>query len=156
MPFQIDPLATHPELIPVLAQWHQQEWQHLNPPSYDLQARIMEYHQAVSSTALPQMWLAHNNGQALGSARLIEHDMETHPELNPWLASLYVHPEFRRQGIATRLIKKVEFVAQQLGFHRLYLYTEDRQHMYQQLGWLEQFREEYFDEMVVVMAKQLI
>lgn len=155
MDYQIEPLATHPELIPLLAQWQHQEWQHLNPPSYDLQSRIEEYQQAISTSGLPVMLVAHHNGQALGSIRLIENDMASHPELGPWLASLYVHPDFRGQGIAMHLISEIENVARQLGFQHIYLYTEDRQLMYQRLGWQKQFSEHYYNKEVEVMTKVL-
>lgn len=153
---RIDHLAKYPGLIPVLARWHHRQWQHLNPASYDLQARINDYQQtATDPISLPQMLIAHINGHALGSARLVVSDMDTHPELTPWLASLYVPPDFRRQGIATRLIAEIENSAKQLGFESLYLFTEDRKNMYQKLGWQEQFSENYFNERVFVMVKNL-
>ena len=155
MDFLIEPLTNHPQLIPLLAEWHHQEWQHLNPESYDLQSRIKEYQEAASSSGLPSMLVAHNNGQALGSVRLIKNDLDTHPELSPWLASLYVHPDYRRRGIATRLITELEDFTLQLGFQRLYLFTEDRQQMYQKLGWEQQFVEDYHQQPVTVMAKYL-
>jgi predicted N-acetyltransferase YhbS len=155
MNYLIEPVAKHIELIPVLAHWHHQEWQHLNPESYDLQSRIKEYQEVVNSPGLPAMLVAHNNSQALGSVRLIKNDMDTHPELGPWLASLYVHPDFRRQGIATSLIRELEDVTRQLGFQDLYLFTEDRQQMYQKLGWQQLLIERYYNEQVVIMVKHL-
>lgn len=151
---KIDHLEKYPGLIPVLARWHHREWQHLNPVTYDLQARINDYQQTASdSTSLPQMLVAHLNGHALGSARLVMSDMDTHPELGPWLASLFVPPDFRRHGIATRLIAEIEVTAKQLGFDRLHLFTEDKSEMYSNLGWQEQSREKYYDRQVIVMTK---
>lgn len=154
---KIDHLARYPGLIPVLARWHHREWQHLNPETYDLQARINEYQQTATDLAsLPQMLIAHINGHALGSVRLIMSDMDTRPELSPWLASLYVPPDFRRQGIATRLISEIEIVAKQSGFEQLYLFTEDKCEMYNRLGWQEQSHEKYYEKQVIVMTKSLL
>ncbi len=154
---KIDPLSKYPGLIPVLARWHHREWQHLNPETYDLQARINEYQQtATDLTSLPQMLIAHINGHALGSARLINRNMDSHPELGPWLASLYVPPDFRQQGIATRLITEIEITAKQFGFEKLYLFTEDKREMYNRLGWQEHFREKYYEKQVIIMTKNLL
>lgn len=153
MPCQIDPLADFPDMIQTLAEWHDLEWRHLNPDNYDLQARISEYRQANSPDHIPVMLVAHDNSKPMGSVRLIDDDMETHPELAPWLASLYVHPDFRRQGIATRLISEIEKTAKRLGFDQLYLFTEDRKDFYKKLGWRELFRETYYSENVTVMTK---
>ena len=150
--YQIEPLVNHPEFIPLLAKWHHEQWQHLNPASYDLQARINDY-QHATSTNIPAMLVAYKNDQPLGSVRLIEHDMENHPELTPWLASLYVHPDSRGQGIGSSLIQEIEKLAQQLGFMQLYLYTEDKHQLYKRLGWQELFREDYYDQQVIVMSK---
>jgi GNAT superfamily N-acetyltransferase len=152
---KIDPLAIHPELIATLAEWHDREWRHLNPDSYDIQARIEDYRRAMDPDQIPVMLVAHDNGKPMGSVQLINDDMETHPELSPWLASLYVHPEYRQQGIATRLILEIEETARQLGFDQLYLFTEDRDSFYKKLGWRELFREIYYGESVTVMQKHL-
>lgn len=157
MHFKIDRLAKYPGLIPVLAKWHHRQWQHLNPESYDEQARREDYLRATAdTTSLPQMLVAHINGHALGSARLIKNDMDTHPELTPWLASLYVPPDFRRHGVATRLITEIETMAKQFGFDQIYLFTEDKTAMYSKLGWSELFREKYYGEEVSVMTKSLL
>ena len=155
MHFKIDRLVKYPGLIPVLAKWHHRQWQHLNPDSYDEQARREDYRLAIDSTGLPQMLIAHINGHALGSARLIQSDLDTHPELTPWLASLYVPPDFRLHGVATRLIAEIENMAKQFGFKKIYLFTEDKSGMYTKLGWQEQFREKYHGEDIIVMSKQL-
>lgn len=156
MHFKIDPLSKYPGLIPVLARWHHREWKHLNHESYDLETRIEDYRQAVTNTSsLPQMLVAHLNGHALGSARLIESDMDTHPELGPWLASLFVPPDFRRQGIASRLIPEIESVARQLGHSKIYLFTEDMEDLYKKQEWQPECCEEYYGETVTIMSKIL-
>ncbi|MGD8783074.1 MAG: GNAT family N-acetyltransferase [Thioalkalispiraceae bacterium] len=155
MQYRIEPIARRPELIPVLAQWHDQEWRHLNPAHYDLQARIAEYQQATTSSPLPVMLVAHQQGAAMGSARLIADDMETHPELSPWLASLYVHPDYRQQGVATRLINEIELSANRLGFEQIYLFTEDKAQLYKRLDWQEYAHDVYFGQSVMIMKKAL-
>jgi GNAT superfamily N-acetyltransferase len=43
----------------------------------------------------------------MGSAAIIDSDMDTRPELTPWLASVFVAKEFRNQGVGSRLVEHV-------------------------------------------------
>ena len=45
--------------------------------------------------------------ELFGSAAIIEHDMDTRMELSPWLASVFVAPEFRKRGIGSKLVTHV-------------------------------------------------
>jgi GNAT superfamily N-acetyltransferase len=92
------------------------------------------------------------DGQLLGSASLVAQDMEIHPELSPWLASVYVAPEFRRQGIGSALVERVVGEARALGVSRLHLYTPDKEGFYARLGWHTLERVDYRDHHVAVMA----
>lgn len=153
MLFQISPLNAIPAAIEKLADWHHQEWQHLNDPAYDLKARITEYE--TYTNHYPTMFVAHQNSTPLGSARLVENDMDTHPELYPWLASLYVHQDYRQNGIGSALIKITEKAATDLNFESIYLFTEDMQTLYLNHGWEVYSKEQYYDQAVTIMSKHL-
>lgn len=155
MNYRISPLARVSEFIPLLARWHHEQWHHLNDRSYDLAARIKDYEQTAVSQTIPLMFVAHTEEQPLASARLVEHDMDNHPELTPWLASLYVAESYRHHGIATALIKTIETAARAEQFKRLYLYTEDSQSLYEKLSWRILATEVYHDADVCIMYKDL-
>ncbi len=61
-------------------------------------------------------FVASASGNLLGSAMLVAQDMDTRTDLTPWLASVFVAPEHRRQGIATKLIAQVVDAAKALRF----------------------------------------
>jgi len=80
--------------------------------------------------------IAFVGGQLAGICLLVMHELEpAHRDLSPWLASLYVEPEFRRQGVARRLILAVEDHARRHGVARLHLYTVDAEEFYRKCGW---------------------
>ncbi|MEW5956978.1 MAG: hypothetical protein AB1801_04585 [Chloroflexota bacterium] len=90
---RIEHLAEHPEAIPVLAAWEQQEWGHLLPEA-TFKTFISHFAQRITLHRLPQTFVAIAGPTPVGMASLDPHDMETRPELSPWLVSVYVAPEF--------------------------------------------------------------
>jgi len=146
-----DHLVNRPEHIPLVAQWHQNEWQHISP-HLTTSLRIAQYSQYSDSPAIPSCVLALQNGHPAGSASLVESDMEIRPRLSPWLASVFVHKTYRNQGIATQLVEKCINNARQLGIETLYLFTPDQTSFYQKRGWHVLETCDYHNETVDIMA----
>ena len=149
--FTFDYIANHPQHIPLIAQWHQHEWHHISP-HLTTSLRIAQYSTYSDSPAIPSCILALLNNQPVGSASLVESDMETHPHLRPWLASVFVHEASRNQGIATQLIEKCIDNARQIGVEILYLFTPDQCSFYQKRGWNVIESCNYHNEEVDIMA----
>jgi N-acetylglutamate synthase-like GNAT family acetyltransferase len=84
---------------------------------------------------LPIAWVAHANGELLGTAALRVHDLEGREDLTPWLGGVFVGSKFRRQGIGEALCAAVEEAARSRGIETLYLFTLDKQAWYSRLGW---------------------
>ena len=143
------------EYLYQLAHWHHHEWLHLNPGA-TLHKRLERYQQSTAADTLPEIFIAIKNKQLLGSVTLDKEDMDTRKQLTPWLASLFVKPEFRGQGIATRLIKFCTQYAQQRGFKNVYLFTEDQTEFYKQRGFRFIETLEYRNAEVDLMSHRLI
>jgi N-acetylglutamate synthase-like GNAT family acetyltransferase len=80
--------------------------------------------------------------------------MRTRKDLSPWLASVFVKPEFRNNGIATVLVNHIEDEATMLGIEKLFLYTEQARGLYLKLGWNDIEQCEYQGVDVAIMFKQ--
>lgn len=136
-------LRAAPEHIPTIAHWHQAQWGYLNPAG-SVEQRIEKMQRYLTGVAIPSMYICVEDDKVLGTAALVESDMDSHPELSPWLASVYVHADYRNRGIGARLVNKVVAVAKALGYSPLYLFTPDQTRFYQGLGWqfiaLESYR----------------
>ncbi len=70
---------------------------------------------------VPMALVAHDSDHYLGSAKLIPSDLDSRPQYTPWIAAVWVDPEHRRQGIATRLLQAAAAAVQQAGFASVYL-----------------------------------
>jgi GNAT superfamily N-acetyltransferase len=98
-------LKDEPENLLTLASWHQDEWSYLNPGE-DLFSRISRMQQFLNEDFIPSTFIAKDK-VLLGSAAIVLQDMKTEPQLTPWLASVFIRPEFRRQGIGRQLVLHV-------------------------------------------------
>lgn len=127
-------LSDAPQHIPTIAAWHQTQWGYLNPGS-SVESRIIKMQRYIKGAAMPTMYICVDGKTVLGTAALVESDMDSHPELSPWLASVYVDAAYRKRGIGAKLVKQVVAEARAQGFSTLYLFTPDQAHFYQELGW---------------------
>jgi N-acetylglutamate synthase-like GNAT family acetyltransferase len=139
----ISTLKDKPHHLLPLARWHHAEWSYLNPER-SLDERIAEMREDLEGKAIPTTFVAEDNGELLGSACILADDMSSHPELGPWLASVYVAENHRKKGVGSVLVKRVMQHAQDSGVKRLYLYTPDQAQLYARLGW-QVFSEEPFN-----------
>src|SRR5205823_12069860 len=99
------------------------------------EARIKKLKAHMNLDHLPIAWVAHANGQLLGTAALRVYDLEGREDLTPWLGGVFVGSQFRRRGIGAALCATVEEAAQSRGIQTLYLFTLEKQASYLRLGW---------------------
>lgn len=128
----IEPLQE--QWLATIAEWHQQEWSHLNPGE-TLVGRVERMRDYMSPSALPSMWVKVIDGAPVATAALVVNDLPQATERTPWLASVYTLPQWRGRGIASEMVRHVMAQAKHLGFANLWLYTPDAEAFYQQLGW---------------------
>ena len=151
---QISYLADHPEFIPAVARWHHGEWSYLRPGD-TLEARIVRLRDSCGHRQIPTVVIALEGKAALGSAMLIDHDMDTRMELTPWLAGVFVAPDYRGRGIGVALVERIVEEARALAIQRLNLYTPSAEQFYARRGWLLQERTNYRGADVTVMSLDL-
>ena len=150
---KIDFLSDHMKFVPELAELHFNEWHHLSPDS-TLEERAAKLREMAQSDEMPSMVVAVESGTLVGSAALVYEDMKTRKDLSPWLASVFVKPQFRKSGIATRLVNHIEAEAKRHGIDKLFLYTEHARDLYLKLGWHDLDACEYQGVNVSIMYKQ--
>jgi GNAT superfamily N-acetyltransferase len=152
---QIHHLAETPEIIPLLAMWHHEQWGHL-AGARTLEQRAIRLKDHLQRDAIPSTVVAWANGLPVGSASLVANDMDALPEWIPWLANVFVLPEFRRQGIGALVVERIAAETIKLGYPRLYLYTLDQAHFYEQIGWHTSHVRFYRGHDMTVMIRDLI
>ena len=149
---KIDYLANHTHLIPELSRIHVDFFGQYNP-AMTLESRQEQLMGRLGVDAIPLTIVAFEGDQPLGSASIINHDLKTHLEFTPWVASVIVHPNYRRQGVGAMLMNRIDREAIQLGLERLYLFTPDQEAFYSTLGWEVILNDYYNGRPIVIMEK---
>ena len=96
---KIENLAKHPEWIKVISQRYFDEWNHLEKEGREMNTLMYRIEHSLKKNALPQMFVAVQNGKPIGMVSLMLTDLSTRPDISPWLAYLYVLPAYRKFGV---------------------------------------------------------
>lgn len=135
MDYEIDYIGNRQQYINEIALLWAKEWIP-EANEADVEKKIFKFKDRVSTDKPPFVLVAHKDNILIGSAGLSEHDLDRRPDLTPWLIGVLVKPEYRKQGIATDLIQSVLKKANNLGYKRIYLHTEEAHGLYEKLGWI--------------------
>ncbi len=131
----IDYLDQHREHVATLAAWHHAEWGHLYD-EWTLALAHAELADQATRRTLPTSLVLLDEGRPIGSVSLV---LEDAPELceegSPWLASLFVLPEFRGRGLGAKLVHAAVEVAAREKVEHLFLFTPEHAGFYERLGW---------------------
>ncbi|NIM94615.1 MAG: GNAT family N-acetyltransferase [Anaerolineales bacterium] len=147
-------LCDYPALTSRLASWFYEEWGRRQPNnSVEKIEKVLR--QRMNRDELPLCLVAFLGSELVGTASLIFHEMETHPQHEHWLASVYIQETYRGRGLGSQLIKITLEEAHKLGIPDLYLYTHSHENYYARLGWIPVERPQYHGREVVIMRNRL-
>lgn len=119
-------IADSPQFHAQIIEWERREWG-------DEWADVVRA--ATARDQVPTIYVAVQGGQPVGCAMLIEYDMMTRLDLTPWLGGIYVPPEHRGRGIASRLVGHAMARAAALKIPTWWLYTAHARSLYERFGW---------------------
>jgi len=158
----LDYLANCPELIDELARLSWEEWQDIyQQRKQTLEDSLKNYRERMNTDRLPLTLVAVRAGPAINCRELVGmvslkfHDMDTRPDLDPWLGGLLVLPKWRNRGVGTMLMHRATEEAHRLNVPQLYLWTHSAEGLYHRLGWQVVERTNYFGKEAVVMQLDL-
>jgi GNAT superfamily N-acetyltransferase len=150
---QIRFLADLPEAIPTLAEWFCAEWH-----AFDGRSRAeieTQLHGCLNRDSLPITFVAAEGAEVIGSVSLDLSDLPPYDHLSPWLASLYVVPPRRREGVGRALVNHLAGYARERGLSPLYLWTPGSTQMYEECGWEAIGSDNYGGRPITIMRRAL-
>ena len=120
-----------PELA-ICARWRASAFSVLKA-SFEQELRSLELFASDQSHGVALV--AKADGEPVGTCLLAESEIEPNHDVSPWLAGLFVVPEYRRKGAGAALVRAIEDQARQRELSRVYLYTTHAVGFYKRLGW---------------------
>jgi GNAT superfamily N-acetyltransferase len=125
--------ADRPDLVPITGRWR---WEAFFKDEMGLDEMLrLEEDCASNGELMPTVLVMLHGEHPIGMIALCLDDLEGRPDLNPWLAGVYVDHEHRGNGYALRLIEELEALAHREGISRLSLYTGNAAGLYRKAGW---------------------
>lgn len=143
--------------IPVLAKlWYEEISKHWVPNS-SIERATQNLIEHANENKMPMTFVALYNDKPVGMASLREND-GIQPGVTPWLGTLIVDPNYRKQKIGEALIDRVNYQAKKMGYETIYLLAFDRTipEWYEKLGWKKIGTDVLFEHPVTVMDYSLV
>ncbi len=131
MGHRIAAISDRPELAPLVARWRVEAFF-----GYPGGCTVEELAALILAPPVgpKETFVLFDHDRPAGTAGLVRQDLETRPDLTPWLAGLF-QPAFRGRGHATALVRRVEVFAAAASVPVLWLYTSTAEPLYARLGW---------------------
>lgn len=117
-------LKDYPQYLKAVSMYRFKEWGDLKGFTYDEVIESMCEH--LQDDQLPLCYIGLVDDQLIGMVCIRKEDIEgVDKKMTPWLASLYVVPEYRKLGYGGQFISLVEEKVKQMNYKELYLFTID-------------------------------
>lgn len=151
---RVEYLESCPDTIPMWTDCFWSEWQDIYQATGRTRQNVQEsIAERCNRDCLPLAVVAFIGEDAIGTGCLKEIDFAGRIDLRPWIGGIYVVPEFRRRGVASTILNRLEHESARLGYSSCFLWTPSAEALYSSLGWntLEQMK--YCDAPATIMTK---
>ena len=122
------------DIFITICEWNYNWWGAVNGKCYE-EVEYSLKHSLCSGSRLPQTFVAMADGVPAGMYQLsMRDDLDTRPDIYPWLINVYVDEKFRGHSICRDMMNTVPEKAGEAGLTELYLYT-NHIGLYEKFGW---------------------
>jgi len=150
--FSISDLRQQPAFLDAVADriWRAW-WKDQGVPANYIVGRLQE---SMNPSPIPFALVAHRGETFMGTASVIQSDLEERPQYTPWVAAVWVDPKYRMQEIGSGLVARAAEAAFALNIRRVYLCArKERRRFYTRQGWTE-IEENVGEGRLTVFVKQ--
>lgn len=124
---------SHNYIFDKICEWNYNWWGIRNNDSFEAVKCYLEH--SLCKDRLPQTFVALIDNQPVGMYQIsMSDDLETRPDIYPWLVNVYVDENFRNRGICKELMNTVSENAKKMNLRELFLYTKHIG-LYEKFGW---------------------
>lgn len=121
------------DIFDKICEWNYNWWGIRNNDSFEAVKCYLEH--SLCKDRLPQTYVALIDNQPVGMYQIsMSDDLETRPDIYPWLVNVYVDENFRGKGICKEMMNTVSENAKKMNLTELFLYTKHIG-LYEKFGW---------------------
>jgi GNAT superfamily N-acetyltransferase len=133
--FTISDLRQRPEFFDEVADRIWSAW--WKPRDFPLEYIRGRLRENLNAEPIPFALVAHRDATFLGTSSVIASDMDELPQYTPWVAAVWVDPEYRKRRLGEALVARAVDDVFALGIERAYLCAlQARRPFYLRQGWL--------------------
>ncbi|MCL2439017.1 MAG: GNAT family N-acetyltransferase [Alphaproteobacteria bacterium] len=129
-------LADYPQYIEEVSTLVWKEWNEQN--GIPLSEIIYRTKNCIRKDRAAQTWILLDGDTLVGTTSIWNNDLNGRQDLTPWIACLYIKPEYRRTKLVwkhmTDLQTTIMSAIKKLGYDKAYCIT-DHIGLYEKLGW---------------------
>ncbi|MNW36524.1 N-acetylglutamate synthase [compost metagenome] len=118
---QIFDIREKPELLTEAVDYFWKQWG--SDSNFNFYRDCIE-RSCETQSNIPRFYIAAVDNKIIGSYALLRSDLNSRQDLFPWLACLFVEPEFRGKNIGTQLQNHAIDQVRLKGYEKLYLCTD--------------------------------
>lgn len=134
MQIELKQLSQCPQHLLAVGTWIYEQWWKRPNNSVEVVLRLLEAH--TEKDKVPFTVVALAEGTPAGSCCVIENDCVHRPQYAPWVAAVYVKPEFRGRGVASSLLQEAARIAARVPLKGLYIdCLAKTARVYEKNGW---------------------
>jgi N-acetylglutamate synthase-like GNAT family acetyltransferase len=102
---------------------------------YPIEYIAERLHETMNAAPIPFALVAHG-AKFVGTASVVVSDLLERPQYSPWVAAVWVDPEYRKRGAGAALVERAFRASSFLGIDRAYLCAaRERCDFYAKRGW---------------------
>ncbi len=152
MDIEVKQLSECPEHLSAVGEAIYHEWWSRRHDSPEVVYNLLRTH--TQKDKVPFTVVALANGVPVGSCCVVENDCVHRPQYAPWVAAVFVKPEMRMQGVASKVLQEAAAIATRAGIEGLYIdcHVKTRR-VYEKNGWAILERE-VGDKVSVVLLRR--
>ena len=136
MHMEIDFLNNRLHFLDALIDLLWDEWSsdYMRLTPYKTKELLKSFYRTLTCTSIPTCYVIFEGDTFIGTCLIDNEDMQVHPHLKPWLASVIVVPEYRNKGYAKALLRHV---LPQYDVLHLWTFNQILADYYKQFGFLQ-------------------
>lgn len=126
---EIFKISQNAQLVEKAAQWFHEKWK----------IPVQKYQESMAESlkpgiVVPEWYIIQDGGSIIGGLGVIENDFHNRKDLTPNVCAVYTEKDYRKKGIAGKLLRHVCSDMKSRGIDTLYLLTE-HDSFYERYGW---------------------